>query len=108
MSEHPCPSGPRPPATREEARSLLAQFHQFPGEYTFKAIGFAGEGFSDDLSRAAAEVLGEECPPPRLSCRPSRGGRFLSVTLEVGVDDAEQVLAIYARLRQVAGLVSLF
>lgn len=39
--------------------------------------------------------------------RPSSAGRYLSVILEVLVADAQQVLAIYAALKQVQGVVVL-
>lgn len=99
---------PSAPVLTQEALRLLERFHHFPGDYTFKVIGFGGEEFTAAVGQAAATVLG---PPSqaerRLTSRPSRGGRYTAVTLETRVSDAQQVLAIYAALRQVQGVVVL-
>jgi hypothetical protein len=84
---------------------LLEEHHQFPGEYMFKIIGFAGEGFGSEVSAAAARVLGQESV--EASFRPSRRGRYLAVTLETRVESAQQVLEVYAELRRVEGVVML-
>ncbi len=42
------------------------------------------------------------------SVRPTPGGRHLAVTLEITVQTAEQVRAIYADILQVKGLTLLF
>jgi hypothetical protein len=92
----------------QEALKLLEQHHQFPSQYMFKVIGFAGPEFMAAVRAAAESVLGVlEDPGRQLRCRPSSGGRYLSVTLEVMVADAPQVLAIYAALKQVQGVVVL-
>ncbi len=96
------------PVLTQEALRLLERFHQFPGDYMFKVIGFGGQEFTAAVDQAAETVLG----PPRdsqrrLSSRPSRGGRYTAVTLETKVSDAQQVLAIYAALKQVQGVVVL-
>jgi putative lipoic acid-binding regulatory protein len=90
----------------QEALRLLERHHQFPGEYMFKVIGFAGEGFETAVRQAAQSVLGP-LDQDALSRRPSRGGRYVSLTLEVEVAQAEQVLAVYAALKQVQGVVVL-
>jgi hypothetical protein len=82
---------------------LLREHHDFPGEYMFKVIGFAGEGFQDQVRAAASEVLGGESV--RVSSRPSSQGRYLAVTLEAWVESADQVLEVYAALREVQGVV---
>jgi putative lipoic acid-binding regulatory protein len=92
----------------QEALRLLEQHHQFPSQYMFKVIGFAGPQFMTAVQAAAESVLGVlENPERQLRCRPSSGGRYLSITLEVVVADAAQVLAIYGALKQVQGVVVL-
>ncbi len=100
--------GPSSPALSQEALKLLEEHHQFPGEYMFKVIGFAGEGFAEAVRAAAESVLGPLADDGRqVRCRPSSGGRYLSVTLEVEVAGGGQVLAVYQALRCVEGVVVL-
>ncbi len=91
----------------QEALNLLEQHHQFPGEYMFKAIGFGGEDFVERARLATESVLGPLKPGDRVSSRPSSGKRYTSVTLEVAVASAQQVLEVYTALRKLEGLVVL-
>lgn len=96
------------PALSAEAMALLERFHSFPGEYMFKVIGFGGAEFAAAVGAAAQSVLGPLGGPGRgLRSRPSSGGRYTAVTLEVEVSDAQQVLEVYAALKQVQGVVVL-
>jgi hypothetical protein len=45
---------------------------------------------------------------PSFSTRCTQAGRHVCVTIEPVVDSAEQVLDLYARLRELEGLVMLF
>ena len=69
----------------------------FPCEYQVKAMGLAEPGFEalviEIVSRHAA-MLGAE--PVRT--RPSRNGRYLSVTVSIEALSREQLDAIYADL----------
>jgi putative lipoic acid-binding regulatory protein len=83
---------------------ILEDTHTFPGPYLFKVIGRAENGFVARAVAAAREALAwEEDPPYRV--RETPGGRHVAVTLEPTVQTAEQVLAIYRRLRNTPGLV---
>lgn len=106
MSHERRPGTCRPPLLSQEALALLEEHHCFPGEYTFKVIGFAGEEFTAAVQGAAARVLGP-ISPDQVRVRPSSGGRYVAVNLEVQVADSAQVLEVYAALRQVQGVVVL-
>ena len=86
---------------------LLESSHAFPGVYQIKAIGAAEGGFVDRVLAAAAEELAS---PGEIdhAVKETRGGRHVSVTLDITVQNAEQVRAIYARIREVEGLTLLF
>ncbi|MBY0526940.1 MAG: DUF493 domain-containing protein [Gemmataceae bacterium] len=86
---------------------LLNQTHQFPGRYLFKAIGSEADGFVARVVAAVRDELGLESDPP-FSVRHTAGGRHAAVTLEPIVQCAEQVVAVYQRIRALAGLVMLF
>lgn len=85
---------------------LLEATHQFPGTYQIKAIG-AAEG--DFVGRVVAVVEEELACPSDLdhSVRQTPGGRHVALTLEITVQNAEQVRAVYARIQEVAGLTLL-
>jgi putative lipoic acid-binding regulatory protein len=85
---------------------LLGAHHQFPGTYQIKAIGSNDDDFA---GRVVAAALSELSGPSELehSIRQTQGGRHMAVTLQLNVQSAEQVLAIYAALKQVEGLALL-
>lgn len=85
---------------------LLESTHEFPGPFTFKAVGWSEEGFAARVVSAVRDELDAEADPPH-SLRESRGGRHVAVTLEPHVQSAEEVLAVYERLRAVRGLIVL-
>jgi uncharacterized protein len=89
------------------AADLIASTHQFPGPYIFKAIGRVEDGFVARAIAATREELAAEVDPP-FKVREAAGGRHVAVTLQPVVQTAEQVLAVYRRLRGLKGLVMLW
>jgi len=86
---------------------LLESNHPFPGTFQFKAIGQA----EDDFEARVVAAVHEELPAAsdlEHSVRSTRGGRHVALTLDVTVQTPQQVLAIYARIREVRGLMYLF
>jgi putative lipoic acid-binding regulatory protein len=87
--------------------ALLESTHTFPGPYIFKVFGKTDLGFVARAVAAVREELGDtEDPPYRV--REAVGGRHIAVTLEPVVPTANKVLAVYSRLRAMAGLVMLW
>lgn len=82
---------------------LLQQTHQFPGPFTFKALGPNDATFQGAIEAAVRAHLGHDVQLVT-SVRPSASGRHGAVSVEAEVQTAEQVLAIFASLREVAGL----
>lgn len=97
----------REPLLSQQALELLDRHHQFPCLYMFKVIGFGGAGFAEDVAAAAEGVLGPLDREACLRTRPSSGGKYLSVTLEVEAASARQVLDLYVALKKVEGVVVL-
>lgn len=86
---------------------LLESTHLFPGTYQFKVIGAT----EDDFVGRVLSAVQEEIPAPSdvdYSLRTMRAGRHVGVTLNIAVQSPEQVLALYARIREVQGLAFLF
>ena len=86
---------------------LLESTHFFPGTYQIKAIGRADGDFE---ARVVAAVYNHLAAHSDLdySKRTTPTGRHLALTLDISVQTAEQVRAIYADIREVEGLTLLF
>jgi putative lipoic acid-binding regulatory protein len=85
---------------------LLNDTHDFPGPYIFKAIGRVENGFAARVVAAVREELAQDVDPP-FRLRETLHGRHVAVTVEPTVQTADQVLAVYRRIRKMAGLVML-
>ena len=64
-------------------------------------------GFAARVVAAVRDELGEDVDPP-FKLREAAGGRHVAVTVTPNLQSGHQVLAIYERIRTVAGLVILF
>ena len=86
---------------------LLESTHLFPGTFQIRAIGRTDDDFAD---RVIAAVVDELAAPSDLdhSIRTTPGGRHVAVTLDITVQTASQVRAIYATIQALEGLVLLF
>jgi uncharacterized protein len=89
------------------SEDLLEASHPFPGTYQIKAIGTPDDDF---VGRVVEAVVSELATPEELDhkIRMTPGGRHVSLTMEMNVQSADQVRAIYARIREVKGLTLLF
>lgn len=86
---------------------LLESTHSFPCPFTFKVIGEADEQFIGRVvSVVRSEISADE--EPAFSSRRTTSGRHMSVTIEPIMVNAEHVLTIYRRLREVEGVVMVF
>jgi putative lipoic acid-binding regulatory protein len=86
---------------------LLESTHPFPGSYTIKAIGMAGDDFEQRVVSAVTSHLASASDLD-YTVRATKGGRHVALTLEIQVQNAEQVRSIYAEIRDVPGLTLLF
>lgn len=86
---------------------LLESTHFFPGVYRIKAIGVTDENFE---ARVLEVVVLQLASPSELdyTSRTTPGGRHVAVTMDVTVQNAQQVREIYASLGELKGLTLLF
>ena len=92
------PADPLPPL------ELLEATHVFPGKYVFKAIGPNREEFIETVVAIVRDELQHDFDLPyELNATPA--GRHVAITIEPLIETAEQVLAIYQRIKNVEGLV---
>lgn len=82
---------------------LLESTHTFPGTFTIKAFGDNSEAFIDAARAAAVGVSGSDARV-NLSYRASSKGNHGCVTLDVWVEQAHQVHALYICLGEIDGL----
>ncbi len=90
----------------EPAIELLEASYEFPCRYSFKAIGSTADDFVERVVASVREELELQFDPPH-QLRSTPAGRHVAVTVEVTVETPHEVLAVYARLQQTAGLVLL-
>ncbi|MEK6258574.1 MAG: DUF493 domain-containing protein [Planctomycetota bacterium] len=87
-------------------QELLDATHQFPGKFLFKAIGRSEDEFAARVVAVVRETLSHDFDPPH-DLRHTTGGRHVAVTVEPWIESSEQVLVIFARIRELPGLVML-
>ena len=89
-----------------QANDLLESSHEFPGIYKIKAIGLVDDQFEARVLDAIRPELAE---PSEIgySVRSTPGGRHVALSLDLKVESAEQVRAIYSRIKEVEGLTLL-
>jgi len=85
---------------------LLAGNHSFPGVYQFKAIGSVSGGFRERVLEAVTDEVGSPAAVDH-TVRETPGGRHVALTLHINVESADQVRSIYARIREIDGLLLL-
>lgn len=83
---------------------LLENTHQFPGLYAFKVIGRTEPGFVARAVAAVRDQLEREVDPS-YSVRETSAGRHVSISIEVTVQSAWEVLAVYQRLQVLPAVV---
>lgn len=83
---------------------LLESTHTFPCTYVVKVIGRSDRGFVGRVVAAVRDYLEAEVDPP-YRVKSTSAGRHVSVTLEPTVQTAWDVLALYGRIKDIAGVV---
>jgi putative lipoic acid-binding regulatory protein len=87
-------------------QEMLDATHRFPCKFTFKAIGRNEDEFAARVVAVIRETLAHDFDPPH-ELRHTAGGRHVAVTVEPWIDSSEQALAVFARIRELSGLVTL-
>ncbi len=84
----------------------LENNHEFPGEYTFKAIGGDPERFAQCVLSTIADELRLAKEPPH-SVKHTPKGRHVSVTVTLTMESPQHVINVYSRLQALDDLVML-
>jgi putative lipoic acid-binding regulatory protein len=73
---------------------------QYPTVYTFKVLGKQEHAFREYVRQIFKRALGTEVPLDSIAERPSRLGKYLSVSVTVYLLSEEQRRAIYEQLHK--------
>lgn len=88
---------------RDEALALLRDQHAFPGPFSFRVIVTAVQ--RDAVIESLRGVMGGGRTLLDIDEHASRNGTWLRLRVAVHVPDAEDVLALYATLKDCDGVV---
>jgi putative lipoic acid-binding regulatory protein len=91
---------------RARALALLEAVHKFPTEYHVSVITMNVDEVFVELRAAVEEGLVSPLAEDAHEIVPSRGGKYSSHRFRVPVESAEAVLALYARIRAVRGVMT--
>lgn len=93
-----------PPPAQPSPQELLDAVHQFPCEFLIKVIGASSDDF---IERVVAAVIALDILETDISytSRQTAGGRHTSVSLTLIAQSSQQVMDIFAAIRQVHGVV---
>lgn len=80
--------------------------HQFPGRFAFKAIGRSNGDFAERVVAIVRSTLAQDFDAP-YELRETTSGRHVAVTIEPWVESSDQVMQVFAAMRNVDGLVML-
>ncbi len=85
-----------------EFSANLEDLLEYPCSYNFKAIGLGVPAFAPAVELAVAATV--EVPQGALQVRPSSGGKYHSVSVEVRLSSYEELTTIYAAIKQIPEL----
>jgi putative lipoic acid-binding regulatory protein len=82
----------------EKFRELLDGEYDWPAQYTFKFVVASGH------IKAVQTLFSKEA---KISVRESSGGKYTSVTINVEMANADEVIEIYKQASVIEGIISL-
>ncbi len=96
------------PTESERLLALLDAQHGFPGPYVFKIFYRNLPATGDAIVAAICARTGFDQADLSPTLRASSGARFVSMSLEMELSAAPQVLEIYAVLKELDSVISYF
>jgi len=73
---------------------------EYPTTYTFKVMGKQEHGFREYVRALFHRIMGQEISPDSMSEQPSRGEKYLSVSVTVLLLSEEQRRHVYTELHK--------
>jgi putative lipoic acid-binding regulatory protein len=84
----------------EKLKALLEDTHEFPTQFSFKFI-------VPDHQFSTLRELFSHVEDEFISTKPSKTGKYISVTIAIVVDSSDHILAVYKSVSTIEGVVSL-
>jgi putative lipoic acid-binding regulatory protein len=108
LSEDETRDTSRDTSDEETARAvaLLEATHQFPVVYSVSIIAVSSEEVGAAVRAAVEEGLPQPIADDGYQAVPSSGGKYASHRFKVPCQTPAEVLALYRRVRQVKGVVT--
>src|SRR5688572_29366867 len=78
----------------------LKDLLQFPCDYNFKAVGVNSPQFVEKMVERVTREIGRPLLPTEVEVKVSRQGKYTSVTLNLRVSSFEEVLRVYAAIKE--------
>ena len=82
-------------------KTTLEETSSFPSSYLYKFIVPSGGGQLEKVKDVFKEL------EVKMSTKVSRTGKYDSVSIEMQVDSADQVISIYKEMESIEGIISL-
>lgn len=95
-----------PEVARRRAIELLEANHDFPGPFSVSVIARNDAAVGDAIVAAAAAIDGRPLSEGAYTQKPSAQGKYVSHRLLVTCASADDVLALYKRLREIDGVIT--
>ena len=84
----------------EQAAQEQKPLIEYPTTYTFKVMGKQEHGFREYVRALFHRIMGQEVSPDSMSEQPSRGEKYLSVSVTVVLLSEEQRRHVYTELHK--------
>ncbi len=91
---------------KQTSRELLESMHDFPCSFMIKVIGKTENDFHRRVVSAVREALKWDFDPPS-QARETAGGRHVSVTFDLVMQSADEVMMTYEELQKTEGVIVL-
>jgi putative lipoic acid-binding regulatory protein len=98
----------RDEARRAESLALIQAQHQFPTDWNVSIITVNEEAVCSETRAAVQDGLPQPLTEDQYETVLSRGGRYTSHRFKVPCREAEEVLALYDRIKRVKGVIQVF
>ncbi|MCP4503682.1 MAG: DUF493 domain-containing protein [Deltaproteobacteria bacterium] len=86
------------------AKQGLSELIDFPERYTFKVVGISSEQFLASVLDAINAALGRAIDDVKTASRVSAKGKYASISVELEMQNAAEVYACYAELKDLSGV----
>ncbi len=80
----------------------LADLLAFPADFTFRVVCRDKDGLAELIGRVVEQRLGRA--PDAVEEQPSKKGTFRSVRVKARVENADEIRAVYAVLKELPGV----